>query len=145
MKLVLNTEDLTDEFYEGVRMFGVVANLKNWKFVWEVNNALGLNFRCIPDNEIALQKKNRQCYFPVYEHHVKNSTTVYYCYHNYFDGEPLLPELKSIDFICLVKGADSLSEEEWKRLLANIKSVNCVQLVSEIQLPQIKNRENLVF
>lgn len=145
MKLVLNTEDLTDEFYDDVRLFGVVSNFKNYKFIWEVNNALGLNFRCNPDNEIALQKKNRKCYFPVYQHSVKNSATIYYCYHNYFEGESLLPELKSIDFVCLVKGADSLSEEEWKRLLANIKSVNCVQMVTEIPLSQIKNKENLVF
>ncbi|MFT4202912.1 MAG: IPExxxVDY family protein [Chitinophagaceae bacterium] len=145
MKLVLDIEDLTDDFFEGVRMFGVVSTYKNYKFVWEVNNALGLAFRCIPENEISIQKKNRQCYFPVYQHNVKNSTVSYYCYHNYFDGEALLPELKNIDFICLVKGGDSMSENEWKQLLANVKSVNCVQLVSEIRLEQIKKRENLVF
>ncbi len=145
MKLVLNTEDLTDDFYEGVRMFGVVSNSKNYKFIWEVNNALGLDFRCNPDNEITLQKKNRQCFFPVYQHSVKNSTIVYYCYHNYFDGEALLPELKNIDFIMLIQGAHSMSEEEWKHFLANIKSVNCVQMVSEIQLTQVKNKENLIF
>jgi len=145
MKLVLDIEDLTDDFYDGVRMFGVVSNFKNYRFLWEINNALGLDFRCNPENEITLQKKNRQCYFPVYQHSVKNSTVVYYFYHNYYEGESLLPELKNIDFICLVQGADSMNDEEWKNLLANIKSVNCVQLVSEIHLQQIKHKEHLVF
>lgn len=145
MKLVLNTEDLTDDFYDGVRMFGVVSNFKNYKFIWEVNKALGLDFRCNPENEITLNKKNRKCYFQVYQHSVKNSSIIYYCYHNYFEGESLLPELKNIDFICLIQGADSLKDEEWKGLLSNIKSVNCVQMVSEIQLSQVKNKGNLIF
>lgn len=145
MKLVLNTEDLTDDFYEGVRIFGVVSNYKNYKFIWEVNNALHMDFRCNPENEISLMKKNRKYYFQVYQHIVKNSSIVYYCYHNYYEGESLLPELKNIDFICLVQGASGLKEEEWKSLLRNIKSVNCVQMVSEISLSQIKNKANLIF
>ncbi|QES90506.1 IPExxxVDY family protein [Rhizosphaericola mali] len=145
MKLVLNSEDLTSDFYEDARVLGIVSKYKNYKFIWSINQHLDLNFKMIPDYEIELPKKNKDCYFSVFQHSVKNTSIDYFIYQNYFEGEFLLPELKNIDFICLVKGDFSADQTQWRGFLDNLKSVSCIQMASEISLDQIKSKENLIF
>lgn len=145
MKLVLNSEDLTSDFYEDARVLGIVSKYKNYKFIWSLNQHLDLNFKMITDYEIELPKKNRKCFFSVFQHCVKNTSIDYFIYQNYFEGEFLLPELKNIDFIYLVKGDFGADQIQWKNFIEGLKSVGCIQMVSEIPIDQIKTKENLIF
>ena len=68
----------------------------------------------------------------------------HYIYHNQFEGEYLLPELKHFDFLWLIK-ADIIDEENFISLQQNIKNINGVQLVTELIHEKIKNKENLIL
>ena len=73
-----------------------------------------------------------------------NGSLVHYLYVNQFDGEYLLPELKHLDFLWLLKG-DEVSGADIAVLQQNIKSIPGVQLVSELTGQKIKNKEHLIF
>ena len=143
MKLKLNQDELTENFFHDTRLLGIVVSAKSYRFCWQLNNSLGYDFRLNPDLEIHLQKKGRQYFFSVYQHAVNNFLS-HFIYHNQYDGEYLLPEFKHMDFLWLIKG-EIVPDEECRKLIQSIKNVNDVQLVAELTNEQIKNKGNLIF
>ncbi|MEP6845820.1 MAG: IPExxxVDY family protein [Panacibacter sp.] len=144
MKLKLNIDELTDDFFEDTRLLGITATTKSYRFCWTINNMVGFNFRLNPEIEIHLQKKGRQYFFPVYQFTVANTDLSHYIYHNQYDGEYLLPEFKHMDFLWLVKG-DCFPDEDCQNLIQSVKKINGVQLIAELTNEHIKNKGNLVF
>ena len=140
----LNIDDLTDDFFDDTRLLGIIASVKNYQFCWMLNNTLGYNFRVNTDVEIKIKRKNRDYYFPLYQHTIRNSFLMHFIYHNHFDGEYLLPEFKHMDFLWLMKG-DLVADEQCQQLIHAVKSINVVQLVAELTREKIKNKGNLVF
>jgi hypothetical protein len=143
-KLILNINDLTKNFFEDTRMLGITASHKNYKFCWQLNNELGFDFRLNPEIEILLRRKQRSYHFPVYEFHIPHTTFTHFLYNNSYDGEYLLPEFKHIDFLWLIKG-DYFSDAQCNELIENIKNLNGVQMVTEINKELIKNKSHLIF
>jgi len=142
-KLVLDTKELMEGLFEDTRLLGVMAPIKDYQFCWHLNNTIGLDFR-INDIEIKLIKKKRDYFFAVYEYRVPTGTLEHYIYNNQFDGEYLLPEFKHFDFLWLMKG-DEVNDDTLQETIQTIRSINSVQLVTELSIEQIKNKENLVF
>lgn len=144
MKLKLDNGDLEDDFFTGARLLGIVAPLKGYRFCWELNRQMRLDFRITNQIEIQLAKKNRDYFFTVYECMEPNKTLTHYLYNNQFDGEFLLPEFRHLDFFWLLKG-DEVSEELMNDLMESIRSISGVQLVTELTRIKIKHREHLIF
>jgi hypothetical protein len=143
-KLVLNTEQLTEEFFDDTRLLGIMAPVKDYQFCWHLNNSVGLNFRNNNDLEIQLTKKKRNYFFAVYEYSEPTRFLTHYVYNNQFDGEYLLPEFKHLDFLWLMKG-DEVSDEALQETIQTIKQINSVQLVLELTSGKIKHKEHLVL
>ncbi len=143
-KLVLDTKDITDDFFEETRLLGVMASIKDYQFCWQLNNMLGVDFRVNNEIEIQLKKKNRNYFFGVYEYREPSGSLEHYIYNNQFDGEYLLPEFKHLDFLWLMKG-DAVSDDELQQKTGDLRSISGVQLVVELTNEKIKNKEHLVF
>jgi hypothetical protein len=143
-KLILDTKEMTEGFFEDARLLGVMAPLSDYQFCWHLNNTIGLNFRLNNDLEIALVRKGRNYFFSVYEYNEPTRFLSHYVYNTKFDGEYLLPEFKHLDFLWLMKG-DAVADETRQETIITIKRFNGVQLVTEIPIEQVKNKENLVF
>ena len=143
-KLILDTQDITDGFFEDTRLLGIMAPIKDYQFCWQLNNMLGVDFRVNNDIEIQLKKKNRNYFFSLYEYHEPATALEHYIYNNQFDGEYLLPEFKHLDFLWLMKG-DIVTDEMLKQQTENIRSINGVQLVVELTNEKIRNKEHLIF
>ena len=144
MKLILDITALNDGFFDETRLLGITASVKNYLFCWQINKILGYNFRLNPEIEIHLKRKTRSYFFPVYEFTEPHSCLTHYLYHNYYDGEYLLPEFKHMDFLWLMKG-DPVDDEQCSRMVQSVKSISGVQLVTELTNVQIKNKGNMVF
>jgi hypothetical protein len=98
MKLKLDQDWMTDEFFEGTRMIGIVASMKDYQLCWHLNQLLNFDFRNNTEIEIQLKKKTRSYYFSVFQYNEPNSALGHYLYNNQFDGEYLLPEFKAPGF-----------------------------------------------
>ena len=144
MKLKLELDDLTDDFFEDTRLLGIVAPVKDYQFCWQLNNYLRFDFRINNDIEIQLSKKQRKYFFGVYEYPEPNTSLAHYLYNNQFDGEYLLPEFRHLDFLWLLKG-DLVEDEMLTNLIQSIKIIACVQLVTELTNEKIKNKGHLIF
>jgi len=144
MKLVLDTKDMMDGFFEETKLLGIMAPMKDYQFCWQLNNLLGIDFRINNELEIQLNKKSRNYFFSVYEYGEPSTFLKHYLYNNQHDGEYLLPEFKHLDFLWLLKD-DFVSDEALQNLIQSIRTVNGVQLVVELTNEKIKNKEHLVF
>jgi hypothetical protein len=143
-KLILDTQDITDGFFEDTRLLGIMAPMKDYQFCWQINNMLGVDFRVNNDIEIQLKKKNRNYFFSLFEYREPATSLEHYIYNNQFDGEYLLPEFKHLDFLWLMKG-DLVTDEMLHRQTESIRSINGVQLVVELTNEKIRHKEHLVF
>ncbi|HEX4876777.1 MAG TPA: IPExxxVDY family protein [Chitinophagaceae bacterium] len=143
-KLILDTKVMTEGFFEDARLLGIMAPLKDYQFCWHLNNAISLDFRLNNDIEIKLIRKGRNYFFSVYEYKEPTRFLHHYLYNTQCDGEYLLPEFKHLDFLWLMKG-DAVADDTMQETIQAIKSFNGVQLVTELAIEQVKNKENLVF
>lgn len=144
MKLVLDTNSITEGFFEETKLLGIMAPVKDYQFCWRLNSLLGIDFRKNNDLEIQLKKKARDYFFAIYEYAEPSTCLKHFLYNNQNDGEYLLPEFKHLDYLWLLKD-DFVSDEALQNLVQSIKSVAGVQLVVELTNEKIKNREHLVF
>jgi hypothetical protein len=144
MKLKLNIDDMTEEFFDGTRLLGVVAPVKDYQFCWLLNHRLRFDFRINHDIEIQLTKKQRKYFFGVYEYQEANNSLQHFLYNNQFDGEYLLPEFKHLDFLWLLKG-DTVTDDKLGDLINCIKTMPSVQLVTELVQDKIRNKGHLIF
>ena len=138
MKLKIDNETLAREFFEDAVLLGIVAPIKDYQFSWQLNQVLGFDFRINHDYEIQLNRKARNYFFSIYEYAVPSTSVTHYLYNNQCDGEYLLPEFKHLDFLWLIK-EEPVAEEELKHLIQSIKSIQGVQLVTEMTNEKIKN------
>jgi hypothetical protein len=143
-KLILDTSDLAESFFEDTRLLGIMAPIKDYQLCWHFNTLLRMNFRINNDIEIQLTKKKRNYFFAVYEFCEPTGSLAHYVYNNRFDGEYLLPEFRHLDFLWLMKG-DEVDNESLHQTISNIREINGVQLVVELTNEKIRNKENLVF
>lgn len=144
MKLRIDNQLLVDEFFQDTRLLGIVAPIKPYQFCWHLNQVLRFDFRINNNIEIQLNKKQRNYFFSVYEYAENCGTIRHYLYHNQFDGEYLLPELKHLDFLWLIKD-DIIQDDEVNDLMGSIKTIPPVQLVKEMTNEKIKNKQHLIF
>lgn len=143
-KLLLDNKELTEDFFAGTRLLGIMAPVKDYQFCWHLNNTIGLDFRMNHEMEIRLVKKSRSYFFGIYEYAEPTRFLSHYVYNNQFDGEYLLPEFKHLDFLWLMKG-DEVADEALQHTINTIRQINSVQLVVELTNEQIKHKEHLVF
>jgi hypothetical protein len=140
----LNTDELTDDFFDETRLFGIMASLKNYQFCWQLNNVSGYDFRLNPEIEIQLRKKERNYFFSIYEFTEPASSLTHYIYHNHFDGEYLLPEFRHMDFLWLMKGNVN-DEDKCSWILQTVRQITGVQMIAELTNEKIKNKGNMIF
>ena len=132
MKLKLNQDIVTEEFFEDCHLIGIVAPIK------------GLNMRLNNSNEIQLLKKKRKYFFSIFEYKFTQVKLEYYVYCNKYDGEYLLPEFKNLDYLWLTRD-DNINEESTKNLIQAIRQLPNVQMVNSLSHVNLKNREYLIF
>ena len=144
LKLRIDNEALAEEFFEEAFLLGIVAPVSDYKFCWQINQTLGIDFRVNNDIEIQLTQKKRKYFFSIFEYPVPSIKLTHYLYNNQYDGQYLLPEFKHLDFLWLVKG-ETVSATDLHSLIESIRLLPGVQLVTEMTNEKIKNKQHLIF
>lgn len=67
MKLKLDDERMSDDFFEDTKILGIACPLKNYQFCWHVEKTLNIPFATSADLQIGMEKNKRSYSFTVYE------------------------------------------------------------------------------
>jgi hypothetical protein len=143
MKLKLNDDEMSDNFFEGTRILGIASTLKNYQLCFHIEKNLQIDFRTSADLQIPLEKNKRSYSFTVYEFVQPAIATEHFLYSNKNDGESFLPELQHLDFIWLLKGSFFENDNEFTKLQRQLRDITGIQLVTEVSHDKIKSRDNL--
>ncbi len=143
MKLKLNDDQISDNFFDHTRILGIASTLKNYQLCFQIEKQLQIDFRTSQDLQIPLEKNKRSYSFTVYEFLEPAIATEHFLYTNKNDGESLLPELQHLDFIWLLKGVFFNNDEVFNDLQQNLRTIAGIQLVTEVAHEKIKSRDNL--
>lgn len=144
MKLKFDNDSIANDFFQDVRLIGIISSQHDYQFCWHVQQFLQIDFRVNHELEVSLARKGRNYYFSVYQFNEPLGSLVHYLYNNQYDGEYLLPEFRHFDFIWLLKG-DVVKDQFVTELVRGIKTMHQVQLVSEIGSDKVKNKSHLIF
>jgi hypothetical protein len=142
MKFKLDDDRMSDHFFEDTHILGISCSLKNYQFCWHIEKSLQIDFRTSVDLQIPMEKNRRSYSFTVYEYIHPITQKEHFLYSNKHDGEFLLPELQHLDFIWLIRDS-FFNESEFIHLQQQIRNIQGVQLVSEVQHDKIKSKDNL--
>ena len=63
MKLKIDNDDLEEEFFCDALIMGIVAPLKDYTLIWNINQMLGYRFVVNHNLEIQYRKKSRDYFF----------------------------------------------------------------------------------
>ncbi|HEU4552285.1 MAG TPA: IPExxxVDY family protein [Chitinophaga sp.] len=144
LKLKLDQDQLVEDFFDSTHLVGIVSSGRDYQLCWQINKQLHYLFRVNNSLEIKLTKHQRAFYFTVFEYQEPTKSVAHYLYNNHCKAEFLLPELKNIDYLWLIKG-DYYQPQDVKKLTEELRRVELVQLVSLLDLREIKHKVNLIF
>ncbi len=145
MKLKISNDDLTDEFFSNANVIGIVSTLKGYKFCWSLNHHLSLDFRLHPDMEVQLEKRRIFYYFNIYAYDDLDMNSSHLLYENESKGEYLVPEFKHLDYLWLVRSEDDNTVTIINNLLERLRKLDIIQMATNMQLGNIKSKENLII
>lgn len=142
--LKLDLSILEDDFFNDIRLIGISSALQCFELCLQLNKKMGYNFKLNPNIQLEYFKNKRKYYFKVYQSNDTKNQTKHYLYVNVDDGQYLMPEIKNVDYIFMIK-SNITNNEHFKNILQNIKSFSFIQLAFEIYKKQLKNPSNLMF
>lgn len=87
-------------------LWGIISPWPVYRLVWLMNERLGLHFRRINDVEVR-KDSGHMAYFPLYEYRNENDLYLLELVQNRVPNELFIPELKTVDFLFLVKGSST--------------------------------------
>ncbi len=144
LKLKLDQEQLVEDFFEDTWLAGIVSQARDYQVCWQINKQLGFDLRVNNSLEINLTKNRRSYFFTVFEYQELTKSAAHYFYNNHCKAEFLLPELKHVDYIWLIKG-NYYQAPDVRSLTEQCRKVEAVQLVTLLEMKDIRNKINLIF
>lgn len=143
-KLVLDNAAIASAFFEDAVLIGIQCPAEPHTFTWRVNRHTGVAFAYLMQAEIRMVAKGRHYAYPVYEYREPRIDLHHLLYVNTHDGRHLLPELKHIDYLWLLRGGGKQNAFA-ASLLPVLRQLDQVQLVMELTNEKIKHKEHLIF
>lgn len=143
-KLIVDNQQIAEEFFENARLLGIQCPVEAHRFVWLANRHFGYRFLYQNGGEIRIRAQKREYAFSVYHCHETHMEIDHYLYLNNDDGKHLLPELKHIDFLWLLKG--ELGDGSFiTTLMKELRHIEPVLLVVELTQEKMRHKELLVL
>lgn len=133
---------LDNEFEEDFVLFGVVSSERPHRLAWLLNSGMHCGFER-KDDILFYSKEQLESYFPRYDYSDDINRLQYHLLGNKDEGQCLLPELKHVDYILMIKGAIEYFKPE--KFIATVKTLESVQLITPLNSSILKSKHNLII
>lgn len=139
-KLVLDNAILEEEFFEDVHLMGLVAAETPSRLVWQITQHSHYHFKRDVEQDIEVSGQ----YFPLFTWYEEADMLEHYLISNQCQGHFMLPEVKPVDYLWMVKGY-RFREKEKELLMQFQRSLPAVRMVMDLPTSKIKNRHYLIL
>mgnify|MGYP000862321996 FL=1 len=138
--LVLDNSALENDFFEDVKLIGIVCASEYYRLISYINQCLGFAF--VKNHELEILIHDR--YFPVFEFVDDEKAMEHYIFCNRRGTHFMMPDAKNIDFIWLVKG-NTQYQESITQLPISLKKVPGIDFCFDIKSTSLKMRQLLII
>lgn len=133
---------LDSGYDEDFLMFGLVCGERPHRLAWMMNETGTFHF--VRLNDIHFYgKANAEYFFPRFRYTDEINHLDYHLLGNKDEGQFLIPELRHVDYLLILKGA--IDYFDAKEFIQQTKNLETVQLVTELNPAVLKSRENLIL
>ena len=122
-------------------LFGIVSDKNNYALLSQINTQLGFNFS--QKENLKIIEKNNEKQFTVFEYFDECNKLRYRFLNNYSENGYLIPKLKIINFFIQIY--NDVSDDFKQDLLAKLKNIKSILIVSEIEKKHYKKNKNLYY
>ena len=123
-------------------LLGIVSQEKAHRLVWYINKELSFQFA--HDGELIMYEEEQPASaFTKYTFTDEINHLHFFIIENKDETSYLIPELRQVDFFMMIKGA--LDFLDVKTLIAKMKPIEPIQLITEIDHQKLKSKQNLIF
>jgi hypothetical protein len=143
LKIKTISEALDCEPEYEFEVISIVTSLKDYRLCWLLNKHLRLDFFRMDDLAVPLPRKKKNGYFTRYAFNDEVEKMNYALLANKSEGNLLLPELKTVDYILKMEGY--LKEEKKEQFMETLKQAPFLEAVFGNALSELKSKDNLLF
>jgi hypothetical protein len=133
---------LEEEYDFDFVLLGIMSTEKFHRLVWLINQKLEVDF-AYTDELTLFENKREIGVFSKYYYADELNHLEWTLFANKDQSAYLIPELRTMDYFLLVKGA--LDFVDIRATVDAIKPISEIQLVSEIDHHKLKSKQNLIF
>lgn len=131
---------LIDDFEYNFKLIGIGSHAQDYRLSWAINQALGIHL--VKDLEVELIKKGKQIRFNCSSFLDEETEKEYRLIANKNKMEFLIPEQRQVDFFFHLY---DINQFELKEILKKLKRINIILICFEINVANLKSKQNLVF
>lgn len=134
---------IKNELDTDYRIIGIASSLKEYTLCYHLNRLLGCDFHKLKDLMFEPTDRSRTSRFSVFKATSTDEQATFLFFANKNNGEMLLPEAASFDFLLQVTGKNE--DDFIEGITEGIRHFPDVLLTAEIPLKKIRNKERLVY
>ncbi|MBL4710128.1 MAG: IPExxxVDY family protein [Flavobacteriales bacterium] len=135
-KLTLEIEEDYD-----FELIGICSHAKDYRLSWELNQRLRVDL--IKDENLELTIKGERQSHSFFSFIDDENLIEYYLINNRSENGKLIPEEKRSDYFLLIRGV--LREGQIGELIGEIATIKNILTTYEIEVEQLKSKDNLLF
>lgn len=139
-KLTLDNASLEEEFFEDVVLLGMVSALTPESLAWRINQLLGMGFARNAEADILVDKR----FHIVYEYIEQDKLVEHFLLANRHKMHFLLPEIKPIDYLWMIKGSHVI--HQYTQVLPGaVSKIQQVGYCTVLDCSKLPHREYLIL
>jgi len=124
-------------------LVGISCHLKDYRFVWMLNQHLNYQLKRDEDLSMIVDKLKTKSLFSIFSYEDEENHIAYSLISNRGDAGILIPELKTVDYLLQIRGP--LEDEELEALVEAIKKVPNVLTAFSIDPTSLKSGASLLI
>ncbi|OSZ78274.1 hypothetical protein CAP35_08430 [Chitinophagaceae bacterium IBVUCB1] len=141
-KFILDMEQVQENFFSDTALIGIVSPLASQRFCGIVNRMLDMDFVRKPESDPVVEIKGEVHHFHFYEYCLPLNGGRYAIYRMKSENEPLLPEIKQLDYLWMVECAGC--DEKAATIIQLLRNLPDVQLAQTVETDKLKNAHLLL-
>ena len=132
---------ITSEPDKNFKLIGIASAERDYRICYLLTEMLGWEITRLPNHEIELRERTAKLSVSTFKAEQSLTGSVFYLFANKVNGELLLPEGGSFDYLLKTEG----SFKGIKDILKKIKQIETVLTASEIPVKALKNWDRLAY
>ena len=129
-------------FFPDLSIIGINSQLKDYRLAFYLNKDSDLSLNRLNDLPVFAEKENLRPEYPLFYCHQPIHRAHFFLLGNNHSVAKVIPVYKQADFLLMVRG--QLQPDNIMSLTQNIRRINGVQLVFNIDLLKVKNLEGIM-